>query len=231
MSDAPSPPANCRISSFMLPPDDWSKQTPGGRWTSKAERFPTPKTASPHHYIGSDSPNSRGPNSGFTMRSRSPRLAPNRAVCPDIQVGDGSPNRVRTTSLRTTENRFPSPRHVSQSHVVLGPTDWTAKPGAPSPTYRSHSPRISFQKPYQGPESIIELQSTMMSPAKSGTPSSAAFRATSPRLARRPTTPDFYVADPTITRDGRSAVVAKSDRRVDSLRNTGHEFGDGSRHR
>jgi len=220
----------------MLGPADWSSQRRGGRFVSKSDRFPTPKEQPFHCYSPgiAERAAGRGPNAGVGFRSTSPRFPKTQARTPDVQVGSGSPARVRTTSLRTSSPRLASPRPASESHTVLGPSDWTRErnfghPSVPSPTYRSQSPRLSHHKAYDGPQSYINnTEGTIASPRRF-VAANAAFRATSPRLPKTQAGNENTSAQPAVLPDGRSALVSRSDRRAGTLKNGGHAFGDGSR--
>jgi hypothetical protein len=240
MADAPPPPANSRISAFMLPPADWGSATKGGRFTSKADRFSSPARESPFfcHSPGiADSVASRGPNSGYSMRSRSPRLTREVARTPDVQVGSAdSPSRSRAANLRTTSPRFASPKpEGGPFHSVLGPSDWQRErafghPVQSSASFRSNSPRLSHHKKYDGPVTPITVPPVLGTPSRGHSPSTAVFRATSPRLlpVTRSLT-DSFSATPVVLPNGQSAVVSRCDRRAGTLKNGGHAFGDGSR--
>lgn len=305
MSDAPPPPANSRISSFMLPPAEW--KSPGGRIASKSERFPTPKANDGAYYPQNDVATraAKSANSGYSMRSRSPRLTPTRAPAesyvnlrsplehknvpasaafrsksprlpehratsdsyinlrsplehknvpasaafrsksprlpetrartPEIQYSNNTPQRVRTTSLRTSSPRFPTGQAPAAS--PLGPSDWTKErlfghQQQTSAAYRSATPRLSHHKPYQGAESPITIPGIGSPSSRSHNASCAAFRSKSPRLPAHNATSDSFSNTPVVRADGKSAVMARADRSLcSSFRNSGHEFGDGSRNK
>jgi hypothetical protein len=178
--DAPPPPRHAKVSSFMLPPKDWTKeQLPYGKITSKSPRFP--QTKAPAHTPVSipgmaDAIRTR-PNSGIGLRATSPRLPPERRLSATVV---STPTPAVTTpasaAFKASSPRF-EPVRAKTPDVQVGdhPMPITKVPGGKIAT---KSPRFPSPKPsahvHIGPKDWA-------AEAKKSLPH-AAFTAKSPRF-------------------------------------------------
>lgn len=203
---------------FCLPPTDWSKIHSGGRWITKAERFPSPKEQ-PFHCYTASAVDSKVPNSGYSFRSRSPRL-------PVTKPPEGSVVVLRSTlekaslpassAFKTTSQRLAPPPKTSAPDVLTyrGPDIWKPSgPGGNSPSYKSRSPRLPETKVTHTAEAPPLMLGTYDPVSmRKGSPSRAAFNSKSPRLPSPARVNENTSATPVVLPNGKSAVCSHSDR-------------------
>jgi hypothetical protein len=220
-----SPPPHCPISSFMLAPADWgaNRSSGAGKMTSTADRFKIPaygpSTAIPAQGIARDIERGNGPNSGYSMRSRSPRIHVKRAA-------DQTPITLRSTvndalcsagsSFRATSPRIPVTQALDQTPITLRSTcsDALCSAGA---SFRATSPRIPVKKALdQTPITLRSTVNDVVCSAGASFRGSTRTRFDSPTRGRSPVT--TYLGPPNwgaaAAATGRSASFASSSPRI-----------------
>ena len=216
--DSLTPRQRAKPSDFMLGPSDWRKNTnPGGRsgkFISKAERFPQPKSQLNECYSYSQ-------NGTISHNTKNPRALNNpTAAC-----------------FRAKTPQRPEPKRPNTDLYIKPQSDFgnTARAKSPATScFRSTSDRFSVRKT-EGNSSLREssrkdqevLQYSRPQPwvkASERGRGDATMRSKSDRFPKPKQLNEFYNNTPVVTAKGTSASVARADNRCSAWsKNSGHE--------